>query len=225
MPIALRTLLWSGRVALGRRVDSVVSGATGTMVSWPATVFALVFVVFSLPIVFYLLTHPAVLRRRTRIGPVAEPEPRQRLIIALLLMCIAAMSAVTLLGYVVVWSHVPLYLVPLGDVLVAAGLVLIWLAFRANPYAAATVNVETEQTVISTGPYAVVRHPMYSGGLLLFLGIPLALGIWWGLVPFLGILMLIIWRLKDEEQYLAAHLPGYQDYCAKVTHRLIPSVW
>jgi protein-S-isoprenylcysteine O-methyltransferase Ste14 len=225
MPITLTALHWGGRVVLGLRVDSVVSGLTNTMPTWPAEVFALVFVVFSLPIVFHLLIHPDMLRRRVRIGPVAEPEPRQRLIIALLLLCIAAMAVVTLLGYVVVWSHVPLYLVPLGDALVAAGLVLIWLVFRANPYAAATVNVETEQTVISTGPYAVVRHPMYSGGLLLFLGIPFALGIWWGLVPFAGILVLIIWRLKDEERYLAVHLPGYREYCVKVTHRLIPFIW
>lgn len=223
MPTTLTA--WSSRPVLGLRVESVVSGLTDTMVTWPAEVFALVFVVFSLPTVFYLLTHPAVLRRRVRIGPAAEPEPRQRLIIALLLLCSVAMSAVTLLGYVVVWSHVPLYLVPLGDVLVAVGLVLIWLVLRANPYAAATVTVETDQTVISTGPYTVVRHPMYCGGLLLFLGIPFALGIWWGLVPFLGILVLIIWRLNDEERYLAAHLPGYREYCAKVTHRLIPSVW
>ncbi len=225
MPTALKALLWGGRSVLGLGVDRVVSGVTDAMVTWPADVFALVFVVFSLPMVVYLLTHPAVLRRRVHIGPAAEPEPRQRLIIALLLLCIVAMAAVTLLGYMVVWSHIPLYLVPLGDVLVAAGLVLIWLVLRANPYAAATVTVETAQTVIATGPYVVVRHPMYSGGLLLFVGIPLALGIWWGLVPFLGILVLIIWRLNEEERYLATHLPGYQEYCATVPHRLVPAVW
>jgi protein-S-isoprenylcysteine O-methyltransferase Ste14 len=123
------------------------------------------------------------------------------------------------------WSHVPVFVVLLGDLLVAAGLVLVLLVFRVNSFAAATVNVETEQTVISTGPYALVRHPMYSGGLLLFLGVPLALGSWWGLVLFPPILVLIIWRLKNEERYLSNHLPGYRDYCAKVTHRLIPSIW
>lgn len=225
MPTMLMALEWGSRFVPMLAVDRLMAVATSTMPSWPATVFALVLVLFSLPTLFYVLTHPSLLRRRVRIGPVAEPEPRQRLIITLLLLCIAAMAAVSLLGYVVEWSHIPLYVVPLGDVFVAAGLVLIWLVFRANPYAAATVNVETEQTVISTGPYAVVRHPMYSGGLLLFLGIPFALGIWWGLVPFLGILVLIILRLKDEERYLSIHLPGYREYCAKVTRRLIPYIW
>ena len=94
-----------------------------------------------------------------------------------------------------------------GDVLVAAGLVLIWLVFRVNPFAAAAVTVETEQPVISRGLYALVRHPMYSGSLLVLLGIPLALGSWWGLVLFPPFLVLIILRLTNEERYLSTHLP------------------
>jgi protein-S-isoprenylcysteine O-methyltransferase Ste14 len=195
------------------------------MNTWRANVFGLVFLGFSLPVLFHVLTHPTLLRRRARIGPVAEPEPRQRIIISLLLLCIAALGAVSGLDYEFGWSHVPVFVVPLGDLLVASGLMLIWLVFRANPYASATVTMETEQTVISSGPYALVRHPMYSGGLLLFLGIPFALGSWWGLVLFVPLLVLIIWRLKQEERYLSTHLPGYRDYCAKVTHRLIPFIW
>ena len=172
-----------------------------------------------------MLTHPALLRRRAHIGPVAEPEPRQRLIVSLLLLCIAALGAVSGLDYEFGWSHVPVFVVLLGDLLVASGLLLIWLVFRTNPFAAAAVTVEPEQTVISSGPYALVRHPMYSGGLLLFLGIPFALGSWWGLILFVPLLVLIIWRLKQEERYLSTHLPGYRDYCAKVTHRLIPFIW
>ncbi len=195
------------------------------MNTWRATVFGLVFLACSLPILFYVLTHPALLRRRARIGPVAEPEPRQRIIVSLLLLCVAALGAVSGLDHEFGWSSVPVFVVLLGDVLVASGLLLIWLVFRANPFAAATVNVEPEQTVISTGPYALVRHPMYSGGLLLFLGIPFALGSWWGLILFVPLLVLIIWRLKQEERYLSTHLPGYRDYCAKVIHRLIPFIW
>jgi protein-S-isoprenylcysteine O-methyltransferase Ste14 len=202
-----------------------VAAAAGTTASWQTNVFGLVFLAFSIPVLVHVLTHPALLRRRARIGPVAEPEPRQRLISALLLLCIAAMSVVSVLDHNLNWSHVPLPVALLGDLLVASGLVLIWLVFRANEFAAAAVNVEPEQTVISTGPYALIRHPMYSGGLLLFLGIPMAVGSWWGLGPFLAIFGLIIWRLLDEETYLAAHLPGYREYCAKTTHRLIPSLW
>jgi protein-S-isoprenylcysteine O-methyltransferase Ste14 len=218
-------LLLSGVSTSSGVVDGLVSGAAGTMAYWQAEVFSLVWLAFSLPIVFYLLTHPALLWRRLRGGPVGEPEPRQKIIISLLLLCVAALSVVLVLDNDFGWSHVPVFVVLLGDLLVAAGLVLVWLVFRVNPFAAATVNVETEQTVISTGPYALVRHPMYSGGLLLFLGVPLALGSWWGLVLFPPILVLIIWRLKNEERYLSNHLPGYRDYCAKVTHRLIPSIW
>jgi protein-S-isoprenylcysteine O-methyltransferase Ste14 len=218
-------LLLSGVSKSSGVVDGLVSGAAGTTAYWQVEVFSLVWVAFCLPIVFYLLTHPALLRRRLRSGPVGEPEPRQKIIVSLLLLCVAALFVVLVLDYHFGWSHVPVYVVLIGDLLVAGGLVLVLLVFRANPFAAATVNVETEQTVISRGPYALVRHPMYSGGLLLFLGAPLALGSWWGLVLFLPILVLIIWRLEDEEAYLSTHLPGYRDYCAKVTHRLIPYIW
>jgi protein-S-isoprenylcysteine O-methyltransferase Ste14 len=195
------------------------------MNTWRFTVFGLVFVGLSLPIAFHLLTHPPLLWRRIRGGPLAEPEPRQRLIISLILLCVVALGLVCVLDYRLGWSQVPVFVMLLGDLVVAAGLVLIWLTLRVNPFAAAAVNVEPGQTVIPTGPYALVRHPMYSGGLLLFLGIALALGSWWGLVPGLAILALIIWRLTDEERYLSDHLSGYREYCAKVTHRLIPYVW
>ncbi len=195
------------------------------MNTWRATVFGLVFLACSLPILFYVLTHPALLRRRAHIGPMAEKDARQRLIISLLLLCIAALGAVSGLDYKFGWSHVPIFVVLLGDLVVASGLLLIWLVLRINPYASATVTVETEQPVISTGPYALIRHPMYSGGLLLFLGIPFALGSWWGLFLVVPLVVLIIWRLKQEERYLSTHLPGYRDYCARVTRRLIPLIW
>jgi protein-S-isoprenylcysteine O-methyltransferase Ste14 len=224
IPIKLTAFEWGGRAVQGRVVDGLVSGAAGTTTHWPGAVLSLVLLAFCLLIVIYLLTHPALLWRRLRSGPLAEPEPRQKIVVSLLL-CVAALSVISLLDLNHGWSHIPAYIAPIGDLLVAGGLVLIWLVFRVNPFAAAAVKVETEQTVISTGPYALVRHPMYSGGLLLFLGSPLALGSCWGLVPFPPILVLIIWRLKNEETYLSTHLPGYRDYCAKVTHRLIPSIW
>ncbi|HLW00751.1 MAG TPA: isoprenylcysteine carboxylmethyltransferase family protein [Ktedonobacterales bacterium] len=195
------------------------------MNNWQGIVFVLVSVIFSLPIVFYLLTHPALLRRRARIGPTVEQDANQKLIASLLLLGFFALFVVSELDYYSGWSHIPIYVVLIGDLLIAAGLMLFWLVFRANPFAAAAVTVEPEQTVISTGPYALVRHPFYSGGLLIYLGIPVALGSWWGLVLFAPLLALTIWRLKNEETYLAARLPGYRDYCAKVPHRLIPAIW
>lgn len=225
MLIKLTALHWGGRRVLGRVVHGLASGAAGTTTFWQAKVFAVVWVAGSLPIMFHVLTHPALLRRRLRGGPLAEPEPSQKIIVTLVVLCVLALFAVSVLDSERGWSHVPVPIVLVGDLLVAAGLVLLNLVFRANPYAAAAVTVETGQTVISTGPYALVRHPMYSAGLALFLGAPLALGSWWGLVLYLPILIGIIWRLLDEERYLSIHLPGYREYCAKVTHRLIPSMW
>jgi protein-S-isoprenylcysteine O-methyltransferase Ste14 len=195
------------------------------MANWQLKVFGVIWVAGILPILFYLLTHPALLKRRARGGPLAEPEPSQKIIVTLVVLSVLALFAVSALDSVRGWSDVPVPIVLVGDLLVAAGLVLLNLVFRINPYAAAAVTVEPGQTVIATGPYARVRHPMYSAGLALFLGAPLALGSWWGLLLYLPILVGIIWRLLDEERYLSTHLPGYQEYCAKVAHWLIPSVW
>jgi protein-S-isoprenylcysteine O-methyltransferase Ste14 len=225
MPITLTAFEWGGRVEPDRVGGGLACGAAATTAYWQVTVFAVVWVAGIVPILFYLLTHPALLRRRVRGGPLAEPDPRQRIVISLLLFCVLAVFAVSLLDLGHGWSQIPIVVVLLGDLVVAAGLVLIFVVFRVNPYAASTVNVEAGQIVISTGPYALVRHPMYSGGLLLFLGSPVGLGSWWGLVFFLPILVLIILRLDDEERYLLARLPGYRDYCARVTHRLIPFLW
>ena len=107
----------------------------------------------------------------------------------------------------------------------ALGYLGIFLVFRENTFAAATIQVEAEQQVVSTGPYALVRHPMYAAALVMLLGTPLALGSWWGLlllVPFTGI---IIWRLLDEEQVLSRQLKGYVEYCQRVRYRLLPLVW
>ena len=206
-------------------VDGLVFGAVGTAASWRAEVFGVVWVVCILPMLFHLLSHPALLRRRVRGGPIGEPDPRQKIIYSLMLLCSAAMAVVLRFDYALGWSHVPVFIVLIGDLLVAAGLVLIWLVFRVNPFAAAAVTVETEQPVISRGLYALVRHPMYSGSLLVLLGIPLALGSWWGLVLFPPYLVLIILRLTIEERYLSTRLPGYRDYCARVSHRLVPFIW
>jgi len=94
-----------------------------------------------------------------------------------------------------------------------------------NSYAASVVRVEAEQRVISTGLYAYVRHPMYAGATLLLIGTPLALGSWWGMSVTLALCAVIVARLLDEEQRLAAELQGYDQYLQKVTFRLLPGVW
>jgi protein-S-isoprenylcysteine O-methyltransferase Ste14 len=112
-----------------------------------------------------------------------------------------------------------------GDALVALGLAIVWRVFRANTFTSAVVDVERAQTVVSTGPYAIVRHPMYAGALLMLAGTPPALGSWWGLVAVAVLGAVVVARLLDEEGVLGRDLAGYDAYRARVRYRLIPGVW
>src|SRR5216684_2918773 len=104
---------------------------------------------------------------------------------------------------------VPFPVVIAGDTLVAVGFYFIFLVYRENTFTSATIEVAGDQKVISTGPYAVVRHPMYASASLYLVGTPLALGSYWGLLPFVGMVPFLIWRLFDEETFLAQNLTGY----------------
>ncbi len=203
-------------------VSVLLNVSTGFTAYWQAGVLALVCFACFLPMLFYFVEHPAHFKLRISFGPGAEHETSQKIIVSFLLLLYAALYVVSGLDHRFGWSHVPVVLG--GDLVFAGGLVLIFLVFQANPFAAATITVEAKQSVIATRPYALVRHP-HRGMLALFLGLPLALGSWWGLLTFLPLLVVIIWRLVDEERYLSNHLAGYRDFCANVTHRLLPSIW
>ena len=123
------------------------------------------------------------------------------------------------------WSTMPLLISLLGDVLFVLSYLAITRVFRENSFAASTITVEPGQTVISTGPYAHVRHPMYAAGIPLLAALPLSLGSWWGLIAFIPLLPVLVWRLLDEEEVLKSNLAGYMDYCDHVKSRLIPFVW
>lgn len=125
------------------------------------------------------------------------------------------------------WSQMPLWLQVIGGVLFASSFLLYYLTGRENPYMASVVRVQKErgQTVISTGPYHYVRHPMYSGSLLLFLGVPLLLGSWYGMLLAPGAALLLAWRSVMEEKVLRAELQGYDEYMAQVRYRFIPYIW
>ena len=173
---------------------------------------------------FYVLAHPALLRRRI---PRDEQIPRQKIIKALFALGGVVMYAGSFIswGFDYNLAPIPIPVSLLGDLLIAGGSLLLWQVFRINAYAASIVTVESAQPVILTGLYALVRHPLYSASLLLFIGVPVALGALWILIFLPFVLAVIIWRLIDEERYLRTHLPGYQDYCIRVTHRLILFVW
>ena len=123
------------------------------------------------------------------------------------------------------WSHVPAVIVIAGNVLVAVGWLGIYRVFRENSFTSATIELAPDQRVVSTGPYAIVRHPMYSAALVMLLGAPVALGSWWGLVALAVISPALVWRMFDEEKFLAANLTGYAEYKQKVRYRLIPHLW
>src|SRR6266481_3990443 len=136
-----------------------------------------------------------------------------------------AMLVFPALDYRFGWSPVPASVAVLGDALIALGFLFTFFVFKENSYGASTIQIAEDQTVISTGPYAFVRHPMYAAALVMLLGIPLALGSWWGLFVLVLVLPVLIWRLLDEERFLRQNLPGYPEYQVKVKYRLLPFVW
>ena len=190
---------------------------------WQAWVYLFVFVGSAALITAYLWKNdPKLLERRVKAGPRAEKEKSQKLIQLFATLLFVGDIILPSLDHRFSWSDVPLSVVIVGDMLVALGFLMVFLVVKENTFAAATIEVVADQKVISTGPYAIVRHPMYSGGLLILLGTPLALGSWWGLLLFIPIAFVIVWRLLEEERYLSKHLAGYQEYCQKVRYRLVP---
>ncbi|MET4291960.1 protein-S-isoprenylcysteine O-methyltransferase Ste14 [Bradyrhizobium sp. LM6.10] len=124
-------------------------------------------------------------------------------------------------------SDMPLALQMLGLALFLLSTLFILWVFRENSFAAPVVKLQAEraQRVISTGPYAHVRHPMYSGMILFFAGVPLLLGSWWGLLMVPLVLVLFAARIRIEERTLREGLPGYSDYMTRVRYRLLPGAW
>jgi len=123
------------------------------------------------------------------------------------------------------WSKVPIPVVIVASVLFLVGYALYAEVMRENAYLSRTVKVEEGQTVISTGLYAVVRHPMYMASTVMFLSLPLVLGSWYALIPFALYPVLMVIRIRGEEKLLTAELSGYEEYKRKVRYRLIPFIW
>jgi protein-S-isoprenylcysteine O-methyltransferase Ste14 len=200
--------------------------AAGTLHYWQAWIFLGVYLVLSIAIALILVrTDPKLLERRMTGGPFAEKEASQKIIMSLTSIGFVTLIVVPGLDHRWAWSHVPALLVAVGDALVVLGFVAVYFVFRANSFAATTIALSEDQRVISSGPYAVVRHPMYAGGLVLLTGMPVALGSWCGLLVTAAILPVLIWRMIDEENFLGRSLPGYRAYMAKVPYRLLPGVW
>ena len=166
-----------------------------------------------------------LLKRRLNAGPAGEKQKRQKIIQSIAQFAFIAIYVVSGLDRRFHWSPLPEYITIAGNAGVIAGFYIVFKTFQANTFTAANIQVDEAQTVITTGPYAVVRHPMYSGALLLLLSTPIALNSCWALLTFIPMCAVIIARLLDEERFLKKHLAGYASYCLKVKWRLFPRLY
>jgi protein-S-isoprenylcysteine O-methyltransferase Ste14 len=193
---------------------------------WQAWLFLTIFFSCECILVIRLkVNDPALLQRRLKMGFKAETRFQQKWIMRLAGLSFVSFLIVSGLDHRYGWSHLSVGWVFAAYPGIICGFILTHHVFKANSFAAATVQVTAGQQVIATGPYAVVRHPMYVAAFVMNLCIPVALGSWWALgFPLLNC-GLIILRLLDEEKMLRSELPGYPDYCAQVRYRLVPGLW
>lgn len=198
----------------------------GTIHYWQAWVFIVVFSAASNGIgIFLSLTDPALLERRKNVHPQTKSSPAQMVIGALIVIGVLALLLIPALDHRFGWSSMPVLVAILGNVLLVTSFVMFYFVFRENTYAGPVEVVEGQQ-VISTGPYALVRHPMYSGVVVMCVGAVLALGSWWALlVIVLMEIPVLVWRILDEERLLTNDLPGYAKYMREVRYRLVPHLW
>ena len=201
---------------------AVIFLAAGTLHYWQGWTLLGVGAACGLLSYSLLRRDPSLLERRLK---VREGEPAQRMIASLMYLVMGAMVVASAIDHRFGWSaDIPLLAVA-GDVIVAAGFYLYFLVFRENSYAGSTIEVMEGQEVISTGPYGIVRHPLYVALLITLVGMPLGLGSYWGLMLVFPMAALIAWRLLDEERYLLENLPGYSEYQSKIRWRLMPGLF
>jgi protein-S-isoprenylcysteine O-methyltransferase Ste14 len=223
---SLNARAWLALVVVAAVMALLLFVPASTLHDWQAWVYLSIFFgASSITTLDLMKRDPALLQRRMRGGPTAETETTQKVIVFFASVGFIALLVVPALDHRFGWSVVPLAGVVAGDILVAMGFYVIFRVYRVNTFTAATIQVAADQRVISTGPYAIVRHPMYAGASLYVVGTPLALGSYWGLLAAAAMLPFLIWRLVDEERLLARNLPGYTEYQQRVPHRLVPWMW
>ncbi len=195
----------------------------GSLRYWQGWVFmAILFLPMPMTSIYFMKRDPQLVERRLR---TEENITEQKTIIRWIQLLAFGSSAIPGLDYRFGWSRVPLWLTILSQLFVFAGYLITLWVMKENSFASRTVQVEEGQRVISTGPYRLVRHPMYFGAVLMLLFTPLALGSWWALPGFLLVIPLIVLRLLNEEEMLRRDLPGYSDYCLRTRSRLLPLLW
>ncbi len=195
----------------------------GSLTWWQAWVYsALLLVPMTVFVAWMVRRDPEFLARRFQMR---EKEKTQRRVLAWGYPFLLASFIVPGLDHRFGWSAPPLAAVILALILSLAGYLVILRVFLENRWAGRTVETWAEQQVISTGPYAVVRHPMYAGSIVLYLATPLALGSWWAVLPAAAFVPVFVFRIRNEEEVLLRQLPGYEDYRRQVRYRLVPYLW
>lgn len=201
----------------------ILFGSVGSFAYWQAWIYILLWLgVAALTAVYLIRNDPALLERRMRMK---ERQTVQKKVILSSLSFIVIFFILPGLNYRFGWSVTPLWAVIAANLTIILGYWLISLVFMENSFASRVIEVEQGQKVIDTGPYARVRHPMYSGVILIYLATPVALGFWWMVLPGLVIFPILAVRIRNEEETLARELPGYREYLERVRYRLLPGVW
>ena len=202
---------------------AVLFGTAGTLANWQAWLYLVpLFGAVTLALIYLIRTDPGLLERRIRSR---EARANQRAIISVAGLIILLAFILPGLDYRFGWSSVPAAVVVAADGIVLLGYGVFVLVMRENRYASRTVEVDSGQKVITTGPYHVVRHPMYIAAIVMYLASPLALGSAWALLPALLLPFVIVLRIRDEERMLVDSLPGYREYRTQTKYRLIPGIW
>jgi len=195
----------------------------GTIDYWQAWIFMLLFFIPMILIVLYLFKcSPELLKRRL---DVKEKKPGQSIIAKMFYITVCSFFVISGLDRRFNWSQVPLAIMIISDVLFLAGYFMLFLVFKENKYLAHTIVVEKDQQVVSSGPYAIVRHPMYLAELIMFIFAPLGLGSYWAVFVNILLVAVLVTRIITEEQALLCEFKGYGEYTQKTKYRLIPGIW
>ena len=195
----------------------------GTFHYWQAYVYiAVLLCPMVLVVGYFFKKDPRFLERRMRIK---EKETTQKKIVSVSFLFFIAGYLIPGLDHRFGWSDIPAGIVLMADVLVMAGYLFIFAVFKVNRYASRVIQVDKDQTVITTGPYRIIRHPMYLGSIVLFMSTPVALGSYWGVLPFIAVPVSMVFRILNEEKVLSEQLSGYKEYCSIVRFRLLPYIW
>ncbi|HAJ77018.1 MAG TPA: hypothetical protein DCM64_11250 [Gammaproteobacteria bacterium] len=203
----------------------------GLLVLWPAgtfdfwqiyAYFGFILVPMVGGVIYFYAKDPAVLERRMKTD---EKEETQKMVMVFLGLSVVAIYMIPGFDRRFGWSEIPVWLVLIADVFVVVGYLMMLYIMKVNSFAARTIEVEQGQQVIDTSPYALVRHPMYTAAMLIYLTTPIALGSWWAYLAVAVVPICLVARILNEEQVLRQDLDGYAEYTQRTRWRLVPGIW